>query len=56
MFALLMGCVYEVHRRAGIRWLDVHDRFLDNRLIGSDIRVILRLLPQQFEGLQCWYY
>jgi hypothetical protein len=24
--------------------------------IGSGIRVILRLLPQQFEMLQCWYY
>jgi hypothetical protein len=24
--------------------------------IGSGIRVILRLLPQQFESMQCWYY
>jgi hypothetical protein len=24
--------------------------------IGSGIEVILRLLPQQFERLQCWYY
>jgi hypothetical protein len=24
--------------------------------IGSGIRVILRILPQQFERLQCWYY
>jgi hypothetical protein len=24
--------------------------------IGSDIQGILRSLPQQFEGLQCWYY
>jgi hypothetical protein len=24
--------------------------------IGSGIKVILRLLPQQFERLQCWYY
>jgi hypothetical protein len=24
--------------------------------IGSGIQVILRLLPEQFERLQCWYY
>jgi hypothetical protein len=24
--------------------------------IGSGIQVILRLLPQPFEGLECWYY
>jgi hypothetical protein len=24
--------------------------------IGSGIRVILTVLPQQFERLQCWYY
>jgi hypothetical protein len=24
--------------------------------IGSGIQVTLRLLPQQFELLQCWYY
>jgi hypothetical protein len=24
--------------------------------IGSDIHVILRLLPRQSERLQCWYY
>jgi hypothetical protein len=24
--------------------------------IGSVIQVILRLLPRQSEGLQCWYY
>jgi hypothetical protein len=23
---------------------------------GSDIHVVLRLLPRQFERLQCWYY
>jgi hypothetical protein len=23
---------------------------------GSDIQVILKLLPWQSEGLQCWYY
>jgi hypothetical protein len=26
------------------------------KTIGSGIQVLLRLLPQQFEGLQCWYY
>jgi hypothetical protein len=25
-------------------------------MIPSGIKVILRLLPQQFERLQCWYY
>jgi hypothetical protein len=25
-------------------------------MIGSGIQIILRLLPQQFERLQCWYY
>jgi hypothetical protein len=24
--------------------------------IGSGTQVILRLLPQQYERLQCWYY
>jgi hypothetical protein len=24
--------------------------------IGSGIQVVLRLLPQQFVKLQCWYY
>jgi hypothetical protein len=24
--------------------------------IGSGIQAVLRLLPQQFERLQCWYY
>jgi hypothetical protein len=25
-------------------------------MIGSGMQVILRLPPQQFESLQCWYY
>jgi hypothetical protein len=25
-------------------------------MIGSSIQVILRLLPKQFERLQCWHY
>jgi hypothetical protein len=25
-------------------------------MIGSDLQLILRLLPQQFERVQCWYY
>jgi hypothetical protein len=25
-------------------------------MIGSDIQVMLNLLPQQFDRLQCWYY
>jgi hypothetical protein len=25
-------------------------------MTGSGIKVTLRLLPQQFERLQCWYY
>jgi hypothetical protein len=24
--------------------------------VGSDIKIILRLLPQEFEKLQCWCY
>jgi hypothetical protein len=24
--------------------------------MGSDIQITLRLLPQKFERLQCWYY
>jgi hypothetical protein len=24
--------------------------------IGSGIQLILKVLPQQFERLQCWYY
>jgi hypothetical protein len=24
--------------------------------IGSGIQILLRLLPQEYERLQCWYY
>jgi hypothetical protein len=49
VLVLWVELIYEVHCSDGM----IHiPRFMK---IGSGIQVILRLLPQQFERLQCWY-
>jgi hypothetical protein len=37
----------------GVRFEMTLDRFMK---IGSGIQVILSLLPEEYERLQCWYY
>jgi hypothetical protein len=49
MLVLLMKVIYEVHRWDCVRWNDIMK-------IGWGIQIKLRLLPQQFLKLQCWYY
>jgi hypothetical protein len=49
-----MGMIYEVHCWDDLRW---HDTYIPSLMtIGSGIQAILRVLPQQFESLLCWYY
>jgi hypothetical protein len=43
----------EVRQCDGLRW---HIYIPSLMKIGSGIRVISRVLPQQFERLWCWYY
>jgi hypothetical protein len=50
MLILLMGVIYNVHRWDGIRWHDIHTKSHDD-LFGHS-----RVISQQFERLQCWYY
>jgi hypothetical protein len=54
MLVLLMERIYDV-----CRWdyLRCHDTYIPSLMtIDSGIHVIWRLLSQQFERLQCWYY
>jgi hypothetical protein len=44
---------YEVSCLDDFRWYDMHVTFYDHQFI---IQVILKLLPQHFERLQCLYY
>jgi hypothetical protein len=54
VLVLLMGRICDVCRWDNLRWHDTHiPRFMK---IGSGIKVILRVFPQQFERLWCWYY
>jgi hypothetical protein len=47
------GAIYDVLLKVPhVAWF-LPSSFL---MIGSGIQVILRLLPQQFQRLQCWYY
>jgi hypothetical protein len=47
MLVLVIRGIYE------FRWHDIRSKFMT---IGSGVQVILRLLPKQFERLQCWYF
>jgi hypothetical protein len=52
MMVLLMGGVYEVSiqiARGGMTYIQCF------MMTGSEIQIMLRLIPQQFENLQCWY-
>jgi hypothetical protein len=44
MLVLLMGVIYEVHNRDGLRWHDLCTKFM-NMKIGLGIQGTLRLLP-----------
>jgi hypothetical protein len=50
MLVLLMGVTCEIYRSDGM----IHMPTL--KTIGSGIRVILTVLSQRFDRLQCWYY
>jgi hypothetical protein len=51
---LLMKWIYEASCWDGLsQQYDMHSKFHDNL---TGIQVILRLLPQKSERLQCWYY
>jgi hypothetical protein len=52
MLVLVTIGIYEVSRCDGLRWNDTRAMSYGERFINSNI---LRLLPQQFERLQCWY-
>jgi hypothetical protein len=53
MLVLLMERIYDVCRWDNLRW---HDTYIPSFMaIDSGIQEILRVLPQQFERLQCWY-
>jgi hypothetical protein len=54
----MKGCSADITDRSDLwstrfRWYDIHTKFYKDR---TNIQVILRLLLQQFERLQCWYY
>jgi hypothetical protein len=53
LLVLLMGWIYDVCRRDDLRCYDIY--FRSFMAIGSIIRVILKVLPQQLERLQYWY-
>jgi hypothetical protein len=53
MLVLLIEGIYEVRHWSGFVWRDMHSRFYEDCYrLSSNIKV----LPQRFEWLWCWYY
>jgi hypothetical protein len=53
VLVLLRGMIYDVYHWDDLRWHNMHMPYF--MTISSGIKVILRVIPQKFERLYCWY-